>query len=343
MSSPPRRVLVVRNDRLGDFVLALPSFALLRRSLPAATIAALVPAYTRPIAELAGTIDEIVEDPGPLRGGGNLPELVERLRAGRFDAAVALFSTGRTARALKRAGIPYRLGPATKLAQLLYTHRLRQRRSRSEKPEWVYDLELAARLLDDFEAPAAALDGPPWLRPEPARVAEAARALRAEHGLAEEAALVLVHPGSGGSAPNLTLEQYASLCRALESRRGHALVLTAGPGEEQRAQELARLLAGLPVCVHRSSAGLARFVELVAAADLFVAGSTGPLHVAGALDRPTAAFYPRHRSGCALRWQSLNAPERRLAFEPPAQADERDLGAIDPLLAARMISRRFLA
>lgn len=334
---------MVRNDRLGDFALALPSFALLKRSLPEATIAALVPEYTRPVAELAGTIDEVVDDPGPVRGGASLPLLVERLRAGRFDAAVALFSTGRTARALRRAGIPYRLGPATKLAQLLYTHRLVQRRSRSEKPEWVYDLELAARLLDDCGREAAELDGPPWLRVPPERAAAAERALRERHGLDRGLVLVLVHPGSGGSAPNLSLEQYAALCRALESRAGHALVISAGPGEEARAEELARSLAGLAVCVHRSEEGLARFVDLVAAADLFVAGSTGPLHLAGALDRPTAAFYPRHRSGSRLRWQTLNRAERRLAFEPPPSAGEREMSAIDPLSAARMISRRFLA
>ena len=46
----------------------------------------------------------------------------------RCDAAITLFSTTRVAAALWRARVPYRLAPATKFAQLLYTDRQRQRR-----------------------------------------------------------------------------------------------------------------------------------------------------------------------------------------------------------------------
>jgi ADP-heptose:LPS heptosyltransferase len=58
------------------------------------------------------------------------------------------------------------------------------------------------------------------------------------------------------------------------------------------------------------------FVLDVAAADAFMAGSTGPLHVAGALDVPTIGFYPRRRSATSLRWQTLNSPKRRMAVSP---------------------------
>jgi ADP-heptose:LPS heptosyltransferase len=77
--------------------------------------------------------------------------------------------------------------------------------------------------------------------------------------------------------------------------------------------------------------------------DLFISGSTGPLHVAGALDVPTAAFYPRRRSATPLRWQTLNSPQRRLAFTPPDMAAESAMDAIDVENAAAVIGRQFLS
>ena len=63
MNNCPKNILVVRNDKLGDFMLAWPSFAALKQAFPDARIVALVPNYTRPIAELCPWIDEILIDP----------------------------------------------------------------------------------------------------------------------------------------------------------------------------------------------------------------------------------------------------------------------------------------
>ena len=43
-----KRILVVRNDKIGDFMLAWPSFAMLKRSMEC-HVTALVPAYTAPL------------------------------------------------------------------------------------------------------------------------------------------------------------------------------------------------------------------------------------------------------------------------------------------------------
>ena len=58
-----KRILVVRNDKIGDFMLAWPSFAMLKRSMDC-HVTALVPAYTAPLARLCPWIDEIILDPG---------------------------------------------------------------------------------------------------------------------------------------------------------------------------------------------------------------------------------------------------------------------------------------
>lgn len=342
MSAVPRKVLVVRNDKLGDFVLSTPCYEVLRRGLPQAELVALAPEYTREVAELCPAIDRVLIDPGAASPEGAAGALARSWRGERFDAMVVLFSTARVALAGFLARIPERVAPATKIFQFLHNRRVFQRRSRSVQPEYEYNLDLVRRLLRGYGIEARADFSRPVLRVDRRRAAARRAELCLAANVDSQGALVFAHPGHGGSANNLDLDQYAELLGRLESRAGHAFVLTAGPGELDKARRLAELLGDRPHFVYESTDGVGAFCEVLAAADLFVGGSSGPLHIAGALDRPTVGFYPRRLTSSPLRWQTLNSPERRLAFAPPAMAHERDMSAIALDRAAREISARFL-
>jgi ADP-heptose:LPS heptosyltransferase len=309
----PRRILVIRNDKLGDFMLAWPAFALLRRQYPDATLIALVPRYTAPMAELCPSIDEVVIDE---LGGAGVPGLRGAIRAARADAAICFYSDLRTALALWLARVPVRAAPATKLAQLFHNRRLRQRRSQSAKPEYAYNLDLARWFIESGGGTPPADPQPPFLAFEPAELASIRAAFCTYHRIEPKRMLVFVHAGSGGSAVNLSLAQFAVIARLARERTGAHVVLTAGPDELDHAQRLSALLADTPHSVYHSTGGLAAFAKFIGICDAFISGSTGPLHVAGALDRPTIGFYPARRSATALRWQTLNRPELRLALMP---------------------------
>lgn len=343
MRAPPKKILVIRNDKLGDFMLSWPALALLRQSLPQCEIHALVNSYTADMARLCPSIDQTIIDPGPQAPWSSQWTLAQSLRANSYDAAITLFSTTRIGLVLSLAGIPYRLAPATKIAQIFYHARLTQRRSRSEKPEFAYNQDLALRLLADFGITAGEPPGPPYLGFAEAELAQLRNDFCRNHGLEPGKPLVFIHPGSGGSANNLRLEQYAHLAQALRSPQGHQIIISAGPSELAPAQQLAGEIGDMPVSIYHSTAGLEQFARHIAQADLFISGSTGPLHIAGALDCPTAAFYPRRRSATALRWQTTNSESRRLAFSPPESAAEEDMSSIDIETAAHEISDKFLS
>lgn len=327
------RILVVRNDKLGDFMLAWPALALLKRSLPQAHISVLVPSYTAPLAHCCPWVDSVLIDPTDLG----------QIDRQSFDAVLTLFSTGRIGWKLFTARIPLRLAPATKFAQIFYTHRVRQRRSQSAKPEYVYNLELAEALLRLLGAPAASSEAPFWPMPQSERD-------RLRQGLAEQLNIdparpwFFVHSGSGGSANNLSLRQYADLIHATQSAyvqgfdgQSPQWVLTAGPGEEQQAASLLEACAGVVDAVlYRSTQGLATFARNIATAQLMIAGSTGPLHVAGALDVPTVGFFPAKRSSTPLRWRPCNSEGRTLGFSPERDGSD-DLSSIDPRACAERI------
>ncbi len=338
----PERILLVRNDKLGDFLLALPSFRAAKAMFPQAAIVALVPEYTAPIARLSSDIDEIVIDPGRDSGFIKWRELVSCLRKRRFDAVVTLFSTGRIGAAVWTARIPYRLAPATKVAQVFYNHKLVQRRSRSEQPEYRYNLDLIRQLGKDFAREFLEREAP-YLSFDRGEVQPVRAQLTTRFGIGDDQKIVLLHPGHGGSANNLSPEQYAALANRLLKDEGAYVLVTAGPGELSIADNVVARIDGSRRAVFESAHGLVEFAKLLAVADVFVGGSTGPLHIAGALDTPTAAFYPRGRVTSALRWQTLNSPARRLAFFPPEGADADDMARIDLAAAADEIRRTYLS
>ncbi|KLV07443.1 ADP-heptose--LPS heptosyltransferase [Photobacterium aquae] len=325
-----KKILVVRNDKIGDFMLAWPSFAMLKQSLPAARVTALVPGYTAPIARLCPWIDEVMVDPTAKAGKEEAAAFRAALRAEQFDAAICLFSNGYNAKLLWRAKIPYRLAPATKLAQLLFNRRLKQRRSQSAKPEFEYNLDLIRFFLTDNGIAIQEPHGP-YLSFDAAELDAQRAKLVAETGLDTERRWCFVHAGTGGSANNLSLDQYASLIKGLGRSQPCQFVLTAGPGEEAMAASLYQKVAGeVSAVVYDKNDGLQDFTRSLACADLFMAGSTGPLHIAAALDVPTVGFFPSKRSATPLRWKTLNTEGRHLAFCPPRGKDsETDMGLID--------------
>lgn len=325
---PDLKLLAVRNDRLGDFMLAWPALQSLHRSMPDSELTLLARDYTAPLAALCPGVARVLCDPAETGELANARAIARLLRPLGFDAAVALFSRFDVAMGLMLARIPVRAAPATKLAQVFYSDRLRQRRSHSLKPEWLYNVELVEFFLARLGVSRVRRADPPYLAFPAAATAQVRAALAARLGFDVRRPLAFLHPGHGGSSPTPAPESFAHIGRVLVEG-GAALVLSQGPADDAAVAAVSAALGEVPHAVYRSDRGVVAFARHVAAADLFVSGSTGPLHIAGALDVATAAFYPRRRSASALRWQTLNRAERRLAYMPPPGVDENDFAAID--------------
>jgi len=337
--APPKRmkllrILVVRNDKLGDFMWPWPALALIKRSLPQSHLSVLVPAYTRSLAEVCPWVDQVLSDPQDL-------DLVNRKN---FDAVLTLFSTGRIGWQVFQGRIPVRFAPATKWAQVFYNHTVVQRRSRSERPEFVYNLELASALIEFLgHKPAQSL--PPYWPMNSDEKTELRAQLANMLGLDAVRPWFFLHSGSGGSANNLSIEQFAQLMISMhhqlrqDQRALPQWVLTCGPGEEQSVESLHQRIPGdIESVVYRSTEGLAAFAKSIATARLLVAGSTGPLHVAGVLDVPTVGFFPAKRSATPLRWRPCNSEARTLSFSPELQDKAlTNMAAIDVNLCAKRV------
>lgn len=312
-----KKILVIRNDKIGDFMVCFPAFAMLKQSLPNVEITALVPSYTAPLAELCPSIDHILLDAKDKKDKSEQNRVLQGVRSAKFDAVICFVSDWYNAKLTWRSGIPHRLAPATKLFQFLYNHRLTQRRSQSAKAEAEYNLDLVRAFLRKHNLPIVE-PKPPYLTFSTTDIEAQKQKLSQNLGLSRHKKWLFVHSSTGGSANNLSLTQYAELINGILNEFDCNVVLTAGKGEGEKAQQLADLVQNSNVVVYDKNEGLADFSRSLACADLFISGSTGPLHISGALNVPTVGFYPSRLSAIPRRWQPINEPHKHIAFCPPA-------------------------
>lgn len=323
-----QKLLVIRNDKLGDFMLAWPAFALLKASAPQLQITALVPSYTAPLAQVCPYLDAVIIDAKDKTDKNEQRRVLNEIKDQHFDAVISFVSDWYNAKLTFCSRIGYRLAPATKLFQFLYNQRLTQRRSRSEKAEFEYNQDLARRFLHDFHFSVCEPALPYWQLP-PTAVKNQRVFLSQQLNLDPQKKWVFVHSGSGGSANNLSLPQYADLIKGMLNEFDCQIVLTAGQNESEKAQQLAQLIQHSAVVIYDKNNGLVDFAHSIACADLFIAGSTGPLHLAGALNVATIGFYPSRLSAIPRRWRPINQPDCHLAFCPPFKKEvEKNLTVI---------------
>ncbi len=304
------KILFVRNDKLGDFVLTLPVYRELKRLDPSAHISVLVSGYVAELAEHYPYIDTVLVDDKKCFWAN-----IQAFRQQKFDTAIAIFSTSRNALQLLLAGIPNRIAPATKIAQIFYSKRLKQRRSQVKKTEFAYNLDLLHTLYPEAEL---------TIKRPVLSINEAHRNdVHTLLNIAPEKKVIAFHPGFGGSSKgNLTLEEYIELARMTAATGSHEALFTFGP-DESALMERTRALVDFPAHFYQSNEGLIRFCEVISGVSLFVSTSTGTMHLAGAVNIPTLSFFGEDLIASSKRWAPLNAPELQKNYELPVDETSR--------------------
>lgn len=289
-TSPPlQRILLARTDRIGDVVLSLPAASLIKNRIPGTVVHFLTRPYTAPLAAMAPDVDEVITDQGQGAWG-----LSRKLATGGYDAAVVLHPTGRLAWALLLAGVPVRAGTAYRAYSLLLNRRILLHRKDSPSHELELNLEMVCRGLGLGGEDPNRQAYRPKIVISPERKAEAKTLL----GLSSKS-LVIVHPGSGGSARDWPLANFANLLDRL-SAEGFELAVTLGPGEERLRQTIEPMLS----CRVRWVSGLdlGQLAAVLSLAKLVVSNSTGPLHLATAVGSRALGIYCPVEPCLPRRW-----------------------------------------
>lgn len=278
----PRRILVVRTDRIGDVVLATPLIRALRRTFPDAFIGAMVRPYTRDLLLHNPHLNDIfVDDPqGEHRGRAGFWNRVKALRQFRYDTALMLLPTERAAWMLFCAGIPRRVGVGTKLYGVLT---FMQGVSRTKYIPLRHEADYCLDLGRKIGARPDGLDTELFLT---AAERERGREILREAGAAAGDTLVGFHIGNGNSAPNWPPERYADLARLVAAGTRHSVKIVFTDGSNRGPMPVGKRFIDL-----RGRLTLRELMSVLSLQRLLFSSSTGPMHLAAALRVPTVSMF----------------------------------------------------
>ena len=227
------KILLVRHDKIGDFVLTWPAFYLVRTAFPEARIEVLVAPGMEAFARLCPYIDDVLTD-------GDDDTVTNTIVERSYDTAIALHSPWRICKIFRAARIPYTLGPKHKWYQYLYKDRTSAKYKQGE-PCWRGNCMIVEHFIrrNGIEIPQM-----------PSRLwdnsAERER-WQDYYGQSGDERLVFVHPGTGGSSGSLPTDTFVDLLKTVhEATRIPIKLILTFSGEEQSLAERPAATARCP-------------------------------------------------------------------------------------------------
>lgn len=281
----PKKILLLRMDRIGDMLCTTPAFRAIRQAYPDAQIDLVASEGNASVVRGNPDIDTVFVF--PLKKIWHWPFHFLRLKLRGYDMAVALNGTSKTTSRLVAF-----INPKLKVGTW------------SRKTEKYYDLTVPSEPGDhtiDLQLKvAAAIDAPSDDSSLVFPVSEELKGrARLKYPRREGKKRVVVFIGNAKKVDTRWPEtKFVELVDALVKRDNLEVYIVAGPGDEG-------LLDGFTWsddCILYPGGSLQELGAFFGTCDLFVTSSSGPMHLAAAVDVPMVAILANYTFEC---WRPL--------------------------------------
>jgi len=304
---PPRRLLVRGVNWLGDAVMTIPALLRLREALPGTHIALLTPCKLAELWPHHPALDSIVS----FEERESVWHVARRLRRERYDLALVLPNSPRSALEVFLARIPQRIGYARPWRNCFLTHRvpprpeelLMRKRPVAEINRLIASppspsartIPAAAHHLHQYLHLTAALGANPEpLAPRIGVADEEAREFRAQWPeAAPELRWFGLNAGAQyGPAKRWPVDRYMASAIELHRRTGCGWLVFGGPEDAPLAREIVAALRAAAIPHVLDLAGRTSLRQLCAAfkvCQVLLTNDSGPMHLAAAVGTPVVA------------------------------------------------------
>ena len=309
-SSPaPRRILVRGTNWLGDAVMTTPALLRLRAQFPETHIALLTPEKLEQLWRNHPAVNEVI----PFSPGEGIFAVAKKLRAGKFDTALVLPNSPRSAIETFLAGIPERIGYARPWRNFFLTRTIAPRADAvkmhkrtveeikeliAQKPEaGSRKPELPKSVHQSYEYLHLAAAMGTNLEPLPPKLfvtVEEVEAIGKKFGLEQSTGPIFgLNPGAEyGPAKRWPVEKFIAVAKEIQQQTKCTWILFGGKNDAEITNQIQPALGNGPA-IH-NLAGKTSLRELMALLNLcrvFLTNDTGPMHVAAALGVPVVAIF----------------------------------------------------
>jgi heptosyltransferase III len=303
----PKNLLIVRTDRIGDVVLSLPLAGIIKKHFPECRVTFLLREYTKCLAENNPFIDETLvlkENNGKILLNDNIA-LISKYK---FDSAIVVSPSFITAFLIFLCGIKFRIGTGYRWYSFLFNKKIYEHRKYGDKHELEFNVDLLTpfgiKETVNFENVKFDISAGDKNKILIGKIFE-------ENKIPGNKPIILIHPGSGGSAVDWPLDRFRQLISAISNEINSSILISGSESEKDLCEKLkvsgkVENLAG--------KFDLAQLIALIDACDIFISNSTGPIHIAAALGKYTIGFYPKIPACSPERWGPYT--NKRTIFTP---------------------------
>ncbi len=295
--SEVRKILIVCTGLIGDTIMGIPTMRAFRRLYPEARMVALVMSHNKQLLEPLGLFEEFIVCPvlpftiWPWRWP-KLWSVQRRIRQEDFDLALLLLG-GDWAPYFYRIGIPIRIDTKGSFFASLATH-LYEVPPRLLHPDTLLNALRSLGWKVELEMPEI-------------RVSDSAREVISrrlrEWGVSPDEKLIVFHPFASTANRTLSSAKVERIAGLLTQQGWRVAIV----GSASHAKGLA-LPRGAPELLNLAGLlSLSESMALIARADAVLTTDSGPLHIAGALGRPTVGLFRAIRPEYASLYPSVRA------------------------------------
>ena len=303
----PKNLLIVRTDRIGDVVLTLPLAGIVKKYYPGCKVTFFVKEYTRTLAEGNPYIDNVIvaeEVEGKMSLFGN----IKKIEKFRFDTAIVVNPTLISTLILFFSGIFNRIGTGYRWYSFLFNYKSFEHRKYGERHELEFNVNLLKFLGINQKVTPGSVNFD--LQIDKGCESRLKTILKVK-GVDFKKPVIIIHPGSGGSAVDLPRETFKELVKTIGDNLKAEILLTGTKDEMELCHEMhipnkTKNLAGM--------FNLSELTALIKYSDIFISNSTGPLHIAAALGKYVIGFYPKIAACSKERWGPYS--EKSCVFTP---------------------------
>ena len=274
------RILIVKLGALGDVVHAIPVAAALRRAFPSARIDWLVSAKHREILDLVPVIDRrlVIND-------SRMVAAIRELRGNEYDVAIDLQGLIKSA-ALARASRAGRVIGFTsryareRLASWFYTEASDPGGGGMYHIDERHVIYTNLGILETLGIKAGVPEFP---------IDRVASQVASDVAARTGGRYAILNPGAAWPNKRWMPARFGAVAAELRSRNGLPSVVVWGPGEESLAREVVDRSSAAAILSPQTT--IADLVALARGASLYLAGDTGPAHIAAAVGTPIVGIY----------------------------------------------------
>ena len=117
----------------------------------------------------------------------------------------------------------------------------------------------------------------------------AAHQFLVETGRTSERLIIGIHPGGNWEYKLWDAKNYAQVADALAEKLNAAILLFAGPNEQELQAQVAKMMEVSPILVKTDD--LRQLAALISMCDVYIGNDTGPMHIAAAVGTPVVALF----------------------------------------------------